>query len=342
MYSFRNDYSETAHPSILKALMDTNMEQLLGYGMDEHCQNAIRYMKEKMQAENVDIHFISGGTQTNLLATAAFLRPYEGVISADTGHINSHEAGSVEATGHKILAEPTPDGKLTVANLQHAVAANSEEHTPRPKMVYISNSTELGTVYSKAELQALYAFCKERDIYLFIDGARMGSALAVKQAGLRLDDYPRLCDAFYIGGTKNGALMGEAMVIVNDALKEGFRWHMKQRGATLAKGKVLGVQFEELFRDDLFMQLAYHANAMSDILREGITKLGYSFLADSPSNQIFPIFPDDVLEEMEKEYADSYWLNMGEGYSCVRLVTSWATDEKAVRAYLAKLASLTK
>lgn len=342
MYSFRNDYSETAHPSILQALMDTNMEQLLGYGMDEHCQNAIRLMKEKMDAQNVDIHFISGGTQTNLLAIAAFLRPYEAVISAETGHIHGHEAGSVEATGHKILAEPTEDGKLTVAHAAHALRLNSEEHTPRPRMVYVSNTTELGTVYSKAELEALYAFCRENDLYFFIDGARMGSALACEQAGLTLSDYPRLCDAFYVGGTKNGALIGEALVIVKEELKEGFRWHMKQRGATLAKGKVLGVQFEELFRGDLFMELARHANRMADILRDGITALGYPFFSDSPSNQMFPIFPNDVLAEMEKEYADTFWQEMDPDHTCVRLVTSWATDEKAVRGYLEKLAGLTK
>ena len=340
MYSFVNDYSETAHPAVLKALVDTNMEQCAGYGADEHCMNAAKYLKEKMNYENADIHFISGGTQTNLLAIAAFLRPVEAVISAATGHIEGHEGGAIEATGHKILTEDTPDGKLTVAHIKHAMAMNTEEYCPDPKLVYISNSTELGTVYNKAELEELSAFCKENDLILFIDGARMGSALACTD--LTLADYPRLCDAFYVGGTKNGAFLGEALVIVNDSLKKNFRRHLKQRGAMLAKGKVLGVQFEALFEGDLFMELAQHANSCMDVLRDGITELGYKFLVDSPSNQIFPIFPLDVLEKINEKYMVLDYMPMDDGSRCVRMVTSWATDKEQCHNFVKDLAAFTK
>lgn len=340
MYSFLNDYSETAHPQVLKAIFDTNMEQCLGYGTDEHCARAAAYMKAKMKNDDVAIHFIPGGTQTNILAAAAFLRPHHAIISAETGHIHCHECASIEETGHKILAEVTPDGKLTVEHLEHAVKLNSEEHTPKPKMVYVSNSTELGTCYNKAELQKLYDYCKKHNIIFFIDGARMGSALACTD--LTFEDYPKLCDAFYVGGTKNGAFMGEAMVIVKDELKEDFRMHMKQRGAMLAKGKVLGVQFEELFREDLFMELARHANSCMDILRNGIKDLGYEFLCDSPSNQIFPIFPFEILEKIKEKYMVLDYMMMDDGKECVRMVTSWATDKTQCENFVEDLKSFTK
>ena len=340
MYSFVNDYSETAHPAVLKALVDTNMEQCAGYGADEHCMNAAKYLKEKMNYENVDIHFISGGTQTNLLAIAAFLRPVEAVISAVTGHIEGHEGGAIEATGHKILTEDTPDGKLTVAHIQHAMDMNKEEYCPDAKLVYISNSTELGTVYNKAELEEISAFCKANDLIFFIDGARMGSALACTD--LTLADYPRLCDAFYVGGTKNGAFLGEALVIVNDSLKKNFRRHLKQRGAMLAKGKVLGVQFEALFEGNLFMELAQHANSCMDILRDGIAKLGYKFLVDSPSNQIFPIFPQNILDKINEKYMVLDYMPMDDGSRCVRMVTSWATDKEQCHNFVKDLEAFSK
>lgn len=340
MYSFVNDYSETAHPAVLQALVDTNMEQSAGYGADEHCENAKNYIRQKIHCPTADVHFLSGGTQTNILAAAAFLRPVEAIISAETGHIHGHECGSIEESGHKILAEQTPDGKLTVTHLEHARLLNQEEYCPVPKMVYISNSTELGTVYNKAELQELYAYCKAHDMIFFIDGARMGSALACTD--LSFEDYPQLCDAFYIGGTKNGAFMGEAMVIVKEELKQDFRRHMKQRGAMLAKGKVLGVQFEALFKENLFMELANHANHCMDILREGIGELGYDFLCESPSNQIFPIFPVEVLEQLNQKYAVLDYQDMGDGKRCVRMVTSWATLEEQCHNFVADLKAYSK
>ena len=341
MYSFRNDYSESAHPNILKALVETNMSQLLGYGMDEHTQAAIKYMKEKMQAKNVDIHFVSGGTQANLLATAGFLRPFDAVICTNSAHIHTHEAGSVEATGHKVLVEYAEDGKLTPAMVEHAIKVNSAEETPNPKMVYISNATELGTIHTKKELEELYECCKKYGMYFFIDGARIGSALAWKNAGTTLADYPKLCDAFYIGGTKNGALLGEAIVIVNDELKANFRRNMKQRGAILAKGKVTGIQFEELFKGNLYMELAEHANAMADKLREGIKECAYPFLVETPSNQMFPIFPNEVLEKLNEEFVIPEWeVEIDDANTCVRIVTSWATEEAQVDRFVALLKSL--
>lgn len=340
MYSFLNDYSESAHPAVLQALVDSNMEQSVGYGMDEHCQHAIALIREKLQNNSVDIHFIPGGTAANVLAAAAFLRPHQGIIAAESGHIHAHECGSMEETGHKILAIPTPDGKLTPELVDRVYRANQEEHCPSPKFCYISNSTELGTVYNKAELQALHDYCQEKKILFFIDGARMGSALACSD--LCMADYPKLCDAFYIGGTKNGLLLGEALVIVREELKEDFRRHMKQRGLMLAKGKVLGVQFETLFTGDLYMELARHANACMDILREGIAKLGYRFLCDSPSNQLFPIFPLDILEKINEKYLVMDNSDEGQGYHSIRMVTSWATDPQQCKAFVEDLAAWSK
>ncbi|MDL2215915.1 aminotransferase class I/II-fold pyridoxal phosphate-dependent enzyme [Ruminococcaceae bacterium OttesenSCG-928-N02] len=338
MYSFLNDYSESAHPNVLKALVDTNMEQLEGYGFDEHCQAATARIKEKLACQNVDVHFLTGGTQVNHVAAAAFLTAIDGVVCADTAHIHVHETGSVEASGHKLIVFPNENGKLTPAHLLAALAENAQEHTPRARMVYISNTTETGSIYTKAELQALHTICKANDMLLFIDGARLGSALAYAPANLTFADLPTLCDAFYIGGTKNGALFGEALVVVNDTLKPNFRRHMKQRGAILAKGKVLGAQFNALFEGDLYMQLARHANAMADMLREGIAAKGYSFQYESFSNQIFPIFPDEVLEKIGQQFVYGLPVPVAPGQTGVRLVTSWATDKAQVQAFLNLLA----
>ena len=224
--------------------------------------------------------------------------------------------------------------------IRQVYEATQEEHTPRPRLVYISNSTELGTIYTKGELSAIYDYCKAHGMYLFMDGARIGSALCCKGNDLTFPDLPRLCDAFYIGGTKNGAMIGEALVLCNDELKKDFRWHIKQKGAMLAKGKVLGIQFGCLFQDDLYLELASHANAMADILREGIAQAGYPFLVDSPSNQLFPIFPDDLLQELEKDYGVTVWGKVDDTHTAVRLVTSWATPEERCHEFVTTLRSL--
>ncbi len=339
---FRNDYSETAHPSILKALTDTNYEMLDPYGQDSHSLRAVDLIRDKIKHKKAEIHLVAGGTQANLLVIGAALRPWEAVITTREGHIEGHEGGSIEATGHKVLLAEGQGGKLTPNAIEKVLKENEEDNHPDPRMVYISNATELGTVYTKKELTTLSEYCKSKGLYLFMDGARLGSALAVQAAKLTFADLPKYCDVFYIGGTKNGALLGEAIVFINDQLKVEFRRHMKQKGAVLAKGKVAGIQFEQLFTGDLYMELARHANAMADKLRAGISALGYGYLIETPSNQIFPIFPDRVIKKLEPQYKLYERQPAGEGNSSVRLVTSWATAEKTVDAFLKALAAASK
>lgn len=342
IYSFKNDYSEGAHPNILKALLETNLQQQLGYGEDEYCLRAMELLKEKMQNTDVDIHFVSGGTQANLIVIASVLRPFESVIAASTGHINVHETGAIEATGHKVNTVDTCDGKLTPAAIRTVLNQHTDEHMVKPRLVYISNTTEIGTVYNRTELEELHSFCKANKLLLFLDGARLGSALAALKEELTLADLSRLVDAFYIGGTKNGALIGEAIVLCNEEIKDSFRFNMKQRGALLAKGRLLGLQFLELFKDNLFLELAQRANSLAAKLTSGIKEQGYELLTDSTSNQVFPIFPDKIIEELHKKYAFYLWSRMDENSSSVRLVTSWATDEAAVDAFIRDLGDLTR
>jgi threonine aldolase len=339
MYSFKNDYSEGGHPRILQALLETNLEQVQGYGEDRFTLEAAALMRGRMEREDVDIHLFSGGTQTNLTALSAFLRPHEAAVAARTGHILVHETGAIEATGHKVIAVDTEDGKLRPDQLQAVLDLHSDEHMVKPRLVYLSNSTEIGSIYLKHELEQLSRFCREHDLYLYMDGARLGSALCSEESDLNLADIARLTDAFYIGGTKNGALIGEALVIGRDSLKQEFRFHIKQKGALLAKGRLLGVQFLELFRDDLYFDLARHANAMAALMRDGFTRLGYGFLTHSPSNQIFPILPNRVIDRLAQPFEFYVWSKAGEEASAIRLVTSWATREDAVAAFLAELAA---
>lgn len=334
MYSFKNDYSEGAHPRILKALMESNLEQAEGYGADSYSLKAIELLKQQMGRSDVDIHFFSGGTQTNLTTLSAFLRPHEAVIAANTGHILVHETGAIEATGHKVISVEVTDGKLNPLHIQAVLAEHADEHMVKPKLVYISNTTEIGTIYKKGELEQLSRFCKDNHLILFMDGARLGSALCTAESDLKFSDLATLVDAFYIGGTKNGALIGEALVICFDTLKEDFRFHMKQKGALLAKGRLLGIQFLELFRDNLYFDLAMHANEMADILRNEISKAGFAFLTNSPSNQIFPILPNSTIRELQNKYSFYIWKNVDLNTSAIRLVTSWATKEEAVLGFI--------
>jgi threonine aldolase len=334
MYSFKNDYSEGAHPRILNALIESNFEQEDGYGGDRFTKEAIELLKGKMGRSDVDIHLLSGGTQTNLTALSAFLRPHEAAIAASTGHILTHETGAIEATGHKILSVETKNGKLNATHLKTVIDLHTDEHMVKPKLVYISNSTEIGSVYTKSELVELREFCNERNLILFMDGARLGSALCSDGNDVELSDLPTLVDAFYIGGTKNGALIGEALVICRDSLKEDFRFHLKQKGALLAKGRLLGIQFLELFRDDLFFELATHANKMAKRLREEFEKANFRFLTYSPSNQIFPILPNTLIDELSNKYSFYVWEKVDSEHSAIRLVTSWATKEEAVVAFI--------
>lgn len=337
MFSFKNDYSEGAHPRILKALVESNLEQTDGYGEDIYTKEAIGLLKKKIELEDIDIHLFPGGTQTNLTVISAFLRPHEAAIAANTGHILVHETGAIEATGHKIISIEVKDGKLTPSLIKSALDAHTDEHMVKPKLVYISNSTEIGSIYIKSELQQLSSFCRDNNLYLYVDGARLGSALSSEDSDVTLSDLGRLVDAFYIGGTKNGALIGEALVICRDSFKEDFRFHIKQKGALLAKGKLLGIQFLELFRDDLFFDLAKHANQMAKLLKEGIKEAGYSFLTNSPSNQIFPILPNRIIEALLKNYSFYIWQKIDEDNSAIRLVTSWATKEEVIQEFISAL-----
>ncbi|MEH7094382.1 threonine aldolase family protein [Neobacillus vireti] len=340
MYSFKNDYSEGAHPQILKAIMETNLVQEEGYGEDHYSLQAIELIKKKLGRSDVDIHLLTGGTQTNLTAISAFLRPHEAAISVSSGHILGHETGAIEATGHKVLSVESMDGKLTPAGVQAVLEGHPDEHMVKPKLVYISNSTEIGSIYKKEELQALSDFCREKNLILYMDGARLGSALCSKENDLLISDLPNLVDAFYIGGTKNGALLGEALVICRESLKEDFRYHIKQKGALLAKGRLVGIQFLELFRDQLFFDLADHANRMAGILNEALKQAGVKFLTNSPSNQIFPILPNAVIAELEKKYSFHVWEKVDKDHSAIRLVTSWATKEEEVVGFIEELKKL--
>jgi threonine aldolase len=337
MYSFKNDYSEGAHPRLLSALMESNMEQAEGYGEDSYTLKAIELLKERIKQPNIDIHLFPGGTQTNLTAISAFLRPHEAAISAKTGHILVHETGAIEATGHKVISIEVSDGKLNAALIKLAVDAHTDEHMVKPKLVYISNPTEIGSIYTKGEVEQLSKFCRENKLYLYMDGARLGSALCSEENDMDLSDLGMLVDAFYIGGTKNGALMGEALVICKDSLKEDFRYHIKQKGALLAKGRLLGVQFLELFKDNLYFDLAKHANNMASLLKNEISKAGYSFLTHSPSNQIFPILPNRLIEKLQENYSFFIWEKVDENNSAIRLVTSWATKEEYVLSFIKDL-----
>ncbi len=337
MYSFKNDYSEGAHPRILSALIESNMEQVEGYGEDPYTLEAIELIKKRIKHDDVDIHLFTGGTQTNLTAISAFLRPHEAIIAANTAHILSHETGAIEATGHKIISIEVSDGKLNPSHIKEAIDEHADEHMVKPKLVYISNPTEIGSIYNKCELESLSKFCREKKLYLYIDGARLGSALCSEENDIELFDLGNLVDAFYIGGTKNGALMGEALVICKDSLKEDFRFHIKQKGALLAKGRLLGVQFLELFKNSLYYDLAKHSNCMATLLKNGINANGYTFLTNSPSNQIFPILPNVLIEKLQKKYSFYIWKKIDENNSAIRLVTSWATKEEYVKAFIEDL-----
>lgn len=334
MYYFQNDYSEGAHPRILEALAQTNQDQEEGYGLDRHTRNAVAMIRERVGDPYAGVHLIPGGTQTNLIAISAFLRPHEACVAARTSHVATHETGAIEATGHKLLTMETRDGKLTPDLIRPILREHHFEHMVKPRLVYISNPTELGTVYTKAELSVLRDYCRAEDLLLYADGARLGSALIVESTGLTLRDMYELTDAFFIGGTKTGALLGEALVLRNIGLKEEFRYLIKQRGGLLAKGRVLGIQFETLFTDDLYFELARQANGAAQNMAKALAAAGCDFWIDSPTNQIFPIMENRVIDALSEAFQFYTWAETGDGTSAVRLVTSWATPDSAVEAFV--------
>lgn len=338
MIYFNCDYTEGAHSGILEKLAETNMEQTSGYGMDAHCQHAAELIRNACDCADADIHFLVGGTQTNVTVIDAALKPYQGVICASSGHINVHETGAVEACGHKCITIPSEDGKIYEPQVRELLAdhyANGgDEHMAQPKMVYISNPTEWGTIYSKEELKNLYALCKEYGVYLFVDGARLGYGLVCKENDLTLADMAAYTDVFYIGGTKVGALFGEAVVITNPELKPDFRYNIKQHGGMLAKGRLLGIQFETLFTDNLYFEIAKHAMNMAEKIHDKLAALGVEFTVDSPTNQIFAALPNQVIEHLSEKYVFEPMGKKDESHSVIRICTSWATKEENVNALL--------
>lgn len=346
MIRFNCDYDEGAHEKIMEVLLATNLEQTPGYGMDAYTTNAKESIRGICRAHDADVHFLIGGTQANLTVISAALRPHQGVLAAETAHINVHETGAVEACGHKILTLPSMDGKITAEQVEEAYFAHMEdesfEHMVQPKLVYISNPTELGTIYHKEELEKLANVCQRCGLLLYMDGARLGYGLAAADNDLSFPDIAELCDAFYIGGTKIGALFGEAVVLVNPALKEDFRYLVKQKGGMLAKGRLLGLQFLTLFgkgKDGktLYMEASEHAIEMADLLRAGIEKAGYPYFVENGTNQIFPILPVALLDQLKTSYSFTYQQRIDAAHCVVRFCTSWATKRQDVEALIRDL-----
>ena len=337
MLFFRNDYSNGAHPKIMEALCNTNLELTVGYGEDAYCQKAADVICALCNCPSAEVHFIVGGTQANKTALGAFLRPWEAVITADTGHIQVHEAGAIEHNGHRLYPLPAQNGKLQPYQIRQLVQTYGRDETAAaPKVVYISNTTELGTVYDRAELQALRAVCDELDLLLYCDGARLACAMAVSDTVFA--DYAACCDAFTIGGTKNGMLFGEALVLVNPALIPSFRRCLKQQGAMLAKGRLLGLQFLTALEDGLYLQLAAQSVSAANALSQGLQKLGVPVLIQSPSNQLFPILPDRIIDKLQNQVSFECWGRVDPEHSCIRFVTAWHTTQEEVDALLAVLA----
>ncbi len=330
MISFSNDYSEGASLAILDRLSQCNFNQYVGYGCDEICDSAKVKMKQLLQYEDCDIHFLVGGTQSNATVIDHALKPYEAVIAWDSGHINVHETGAIEANGHKVITCKNVDGKITCKDIEYQYQLHSDEHMVKPAMVYISDATEVGTIYSYQELKAIKESCEKLGLYLFIDGARLAVALTSNENDVKVSDLCSLCDIFYFGGTKNGALFGEAIVIVNDELKKNFRYSIKQHGGMLAKGFLLGIQFDELFTNDIYFENARHANKMASKLQDAFIENGFSLLVKSPTNQIFPILSKTVIEQLKQKYIFQFWEAYDEDHDVIRFVTSWATKEEAV------------
>ena len=346
MIYFNNDYSEGCHSAVLQKISETNMEQTPGYGTDDYCAQAAKKIRLLCNNDDLAVHFLVGGTQTNLTVISAALRPHQGVLGAETAHVQVHETGAIEATGHKVLSLPSADGKITADQIETTVTAhfadNSAEHMVQPKMVYISNPTELGTIYTLSEIEAISAACRAHGLYLFLDGARLGYGMAAKGNNVTLADIARLCDVFYIGGTKVGALFGEAVVISNPAIAEDFRYLIKQHGGMLAKGRLLGIQFCALLEDDLYFKIASHANALADQIRNTLSVLGYDLLVPGTTNQVFPILPDTLLDTLSKEFSFTEQQRVNDTHRAVRFCTSWATTQENVDALCVAIEKLTK
>lgn len=342
MIRFECDYTTGAHPKILEALVSTNGESTPGYGVDEHCEHARDMLRALCQAPEAGVHFLVGGTQANTTVIAAVLRPHQGVLCAETGHINVHESGAIEATGHKVLGLPASEGKITARQIdlycQEHFDNAAWEHMVQPGMVYLSLPTELGTVYTLAELEEISAVCRRRKLPLFVDGARLACGLAASD--VTLPDLGRLCDVFYLGGTKAGLLFGEAVVITNPDIDHDFRYLIKQHGGMLAKGRLLGVQFEAFLEDGLFLDIGKKEVSQALRLRRAFEEKGYPLFVNSPTNQQFPVLPDGHMAALEKNYSFEVWEKTDEGHTAVRFCTSWSTADGDVDALIADIQKL--
>ena len=329
MIRFESDYLEGALPQIMYRLMSTNFEQTAGYGCDPYCESARELIKKECAAPDADIHFLAGGTQTNMTVIAAALRPHQGVLAAETAHIEAHETGAIEATGHKVITLDSTDGKINAKQVEDYVlrhrADESFEHIVQPAMVYISQPTETGTVYTLSELEELSAVCRRLGILLYVDGARLACALACEGTP-KLPDLARLCDVFYIGGTKHGTLFGEAVVILNDALKKDFRYIIKQHGGMLSKGRLLGLQFDELFSDGSYYEVGRNEVRLAQKIADAFKKKGIELYYDSPTNQIFPVLSEEQIMKLSETYSFSVQ-GKTPGGKVTRFCTSWATTD---------------
>lgn len=339
MYNFKNDYCVVGHEAVLKKLEENLNEVNNGYGLDKHSEKSASLIKKALKNDSVDVHFLVGGTSANKVVISHVLKPYEAVVACDSGHIAVHETGAIEATGHKVITVPNENGKLTKENLLKAIAIHTDEHMVKPRLVYISNSTENGSTYFLEEVQELYQTCKEHGLYLFIDGARLGVALTSVMNDIKFENLPEICDVFYIGGTKNGAMLGEAVVIVNDKLKEGFRYSIKQNGGMYSKGFIAGMQFEALFEDDLYFELARHSNDCACLLRMGLEDLAVPFAFKSYTNQIFPTFPNAIVDKLSEFVTFEVW-EKGETHSTIRFVTSFNTKEEDISDFIVELSNI--
>ena len=344
MLRFECDYGEGAHQKVMERLLATNYEQTPGYGMDDYCEAARSCIRKLCDAPNAMVQFVVGGTQANLLVIQGILRPHQGVLTAAHEHIDSHETGSIEATGHKVLALPSDNGKITAAQVQAYYDAHyadaTREHTVQPGMVYIAYPTQEGILYTKEELTELSNTCRKLKLPLFLDGARLGYGLAAEVSDLTLPDLARLCDVFYIGGTKVGALFGEAVVMPDPAIMPDFRYYIKQRGAMFAKGRLLGLQFLTLLEDGLYFDIAKKAVEQALRIKQAFLDKGFSLYRDSYTNQQFPILPNAVLAKLGEKYAFSFWGDMGNDTAAVRFCTSWATKDEDVEALIQDIEAL--
>lgn len=341
MLDFVNDYSEGAHEKILQRLLETNMEKLSGYGTDQYCESAKQKIREACECPEADIYFLVGGTQTNATVIDALLEQYEGVVSADTGHISTHEAGAIEASAHKVLVIPHKNGKVTAKAVKQYFADfyadGNHEHMVFPGMVYISHPTEYGTLYTKDELEKISTICREFELPLFLDGARLGYGVMAKETDVDIKTIAKYCDIFYIGGTKIGALCGEAVVFTKNNMPKHFTTRVKQHGALLAKGRLLGIQFDTLFTDNLYFEIAKNAIDTAEVLKKGLADKGYKFYLDSPTNQQFIILENSKMNELSKYVRFSFWEKYNDSHTVVRFATSWATKREDVESLIALL-----